>query len=120
VAAGLAKLPKRANLPRAWENLPTQTQAAEMLNVFDRSLRTAKTVEEQCSPELITAFAAARPCFQLEVDARVKEYGQESAWQSAALCPRKQTTQKPADPQGIDGLLLLRLPSRRPSTEGTM
>lgn len=52
VAAKLAKMP--AHRPNKSENLPTsdmsQSQAAEMLNVSDRSIRTAKQVQDhgQC------------------------------------------------------------------------
>lgn len=59
VAAKLAKLAhggdriseQAASLPIA----PTQAQAAELLNVAERSVRTAKKVERQGSPELIEA-----------------------------------------------------------------
>jgi len=37
------------------ENLPTQAQAAEQLNISDRSIRTAKKVQEAGTPELIEA-----------------------------------------------------------------
>ncbi|MGE0290390.1 MAG: MT-A70 family methyltransferase [Bradyrhizobium sp.] len=56
VAAKLAKLPKGVNQHTAASaNLPTQTQAADMLNVSERTLRTAKVVEEHGSPELVAA-----------------------------------------------------------------
>lgn len=59
VAAKLAKMThggdrrsdQAANLPVG----PTQAQAAEMLNVSERTLRTAKVVEEQGAPELVAA-----------------------------------------------------------------
>lgn len=58
VASKLAKMPQGARTdlqPSA--NLPevSQPQAAAMLNVSERSLRTAKTVQEQGAPELIEA-----------------------------------------------------------------
>lgn len=59
VASKLAKLThggdrrsdQAANLPVG----PTQARAAEMLNVSERAVRTAKTVQEQGAPELIAA-----------------------------------------------------------------
>lgn len=61
VAAKLAKLPKGTNQHTAGPaNLPTQTQAAEMLNVSERTLRTAKVVEEQGAPELVAAVESGQ------------------------------------------------------------
>lgn len=57
VATKLAKMP--SHRPVKSENLPTsemsQSQAAQMLNVSDRSIRTAKQVSEQGTPELAKA-----------------------------------------------------------------
>ncbi len=57
VATKLAKMP--SHRPVKSENLPTsemsQSQAAQMLNVSDRSIRTAKQVAEQGTPELAKA-----------------------------------------------------------------
>lgn len=57
VAAKLAKMP--SHRPSKSENLPTsevsQAQAAQMLNVSDRTIRTAKQVAEQGTPELAKA-----------------------------------------------------------------
>jgi hypothetical protein len=58
VAAKLANIPQhanqhtvsgQANLP---DHLVSQTQAADMLNVSERSLRTAKKVQEEAIPEI--------------------------------------------------------------------
>jgi hypothetical protein len=57
VAANLAKMNHGGNRKSDQaESLPlevSQAQAAEMLNVSDRSLRTAKKVEQQAVPELV-------------------------------------------------------------------
>lgn len=59
VAAKIAKLPRGGDRRSDQaENLPlgpSQTQAAEMLNVSDRSIRTAKRVQERGAPELVSA-----------------------------------------------------------------
>lgn len=56
VATKLAKMPLGANQhTQGSENLPTQSDAAKMLNVSDRSIRTAKQVAEQGTPELAKA-----------------------------------------------------------------
>ena len=61
VAAKLAKLPKGANQHTAASaNLPTQTKAAEMLNVSERTLRTAKVVQEDGAPELVSAVESGK------------------------------------------------------------
>lgn len=56
VAAKLANMPSGYRSDSPPENLPkviSQSQAAEMLNISDRSLRTAKKVEENAAPSLI-------------------------------------------------------------------
>lgn len=55
VAAKLAKLPVGANQHTGSENLPTQSNAATMLNVSDRSIRSAKQVQKRGVPELSKA-----------------------------------------------------------------
>lgn len=62
VAAKLAKMP--AHRPNKSENLPTsdisQSQAAHILNVSDRTIRTAKQVQEHGTPELVHAVEAGK------------------------------------------------------------
>ncbi len=59
VAAKLAKLPVGANQHTAGSaNLPTQTEAASLLNVSERAIRSAKAVERTGAPELIAAVEA--------------------------------------------------------------
>lgn len=60
VAAKLAKLELGANQHTGSENLPTQQQAANMLNVSDRSIRTAKHVQSVATPELAAAVEAGK------------------------------------------------------------
>lgn len=60
VAAKLAKLELGANQHSGSENLPTQQQAANMLNVSDRSIRTAKHVQSVATPELAAAVEAGK------------------------------------------------------------
>lgn len=61
VAAKLAKMPLGANQhTEGSENLPTQGDAARLLNVSDRSIRTAKTVQEQGAPELVQAVETGK------------------------------------------------------------
>ena len=56
VAARVATLQLGANQhTRGSENLPTQAQAAELLNVSDRSVRSARTVQTDGTPELVEA-----------------------------------------------------------------
>lgn len=59
VATKLAKMP-RGNLSKS-ENLPislSQSEAASAMNVSDRSIRSARVVQEQGSPELVAAVEA--------------------------------------------------------------
>jgi N6-adenosine-specific RNA methylase IME4 len=56
VAARIATLHLGANQhTRGSENLPTQSQAAELLSVSDRSVRSARTVQTTGAPELVQA-----------------------------------------------------------------
>jgi N6-adenosine-specific RNA methylase IME4 len=56
VAARIATLQLGANQhTRGSENLPTQVQAAELLNVSDRSVRSARTVQAAGASELVEA-----------------------------------------------------------------
>ncbi|MBG7616498.1 hypothetical protein IWC96_14565 [Brevundimonas sp. BAL450] len=58
IAARIAKLPphrpagKPENLPTSEPSATTQAQAAGMLNVSDRSVRTAKAVQQDAAPEV--------------------------------------------------------------------
>lgn len=61
VAAKLAKMPVGGNQYTAGsENLPTQEDAARLLAVSDRSVRTAKQVQEHGAPELIQAVETGK------------------------------------------------------------
>ena len=65
VAAKLANMPvgnpsfNQANLP---DSVPvaTNAQAASMLNVSERSIKTAKQVQEKSAPELVAAVDAGK------------------------------------------------------------
>jgi N6-adenosine-specific RNA methylase IME4 len=61
VADRIAALPLGANQhTRGSENLPTQNQAAELLNVSDRSVRSAKTVQTTGAAELVQAVETGK------------------------------------------------------------
>jgi N6-adenosine-specific RNA methylase IME4 len=61
VAARIATLQLGANQhTRGSENLPTQNQAADLLNVSDRSVRSAKTVQTTGTPELVQAVETGK------------------------------------------------------------
>jgi hypothetical protein len=60
VAAKIAKLPKGANQHTAPANLPTQSRAAELLNVSERSVRAARSVIDHGAPELVHAVEQGR------------------------------------------------------------
>jgi hypothetical protein len=60
VAGKLANLPKGTNQYTAPANLPTQAKAAEMLNVSERSVRSARSVIDDGSPELVHAVEQGR------------------------------------------------------------
>jgi len=70
VAAKIASMPFGGNQHTGGSaNLPTQSEAAEMLNVSDRSVRSAVKVKNEGSPELTQAVeqghisvSAAEPC----------------------------------------------------------
>jgi site-specific DNA-methyltransferase (adenine-specific) len=54
-AARLAKLPLGANQHTGSANLPTQPQAAQLLNVSERTVRSARRVLNEGAPELVQA-----------------------------------------------------------------
>jgi len=60
VAAKIATLPKGANQHTAPANLPTQPEAAALLNVSERSVRSARRVVEEGAPELVEAVQRGR------------------------------------------------------------
>src|SRR5690606_18766996 len=55
VAANIARLPLGANQHTASANLPTQAEAATMLNVSERTVRSARQVRDDGAPELVQA-----------------------------------------------------------------
>lgn len=55
VAAKLAKLDHGVRQTGKFSDVPTQSQAAEKLNVSDRTLRSARIVQEEGTPELVEA-----------------------------------------------------------------
>jgi N6-adenosine-specific RNA methylase IME4 len=68
VAARLAKLDDGQRQVGKFADVPTQSQAADMLNVSERSLRTAKSVQEQGSPELIAAVESGEVSISAAAD----------------------------------------------------
>jgi N6-adenosine-specific RNA methylase IME4 len=60
VAARIATLPLGANQHTASANLPTQAEAADMLKVSERTVRTARRVVDEGAPELVSAVEGGR------------------------------------------------------------
>jgi N6-adenosine-specific RNA methylase IME4/ParB-like chromosome segregation protein Spo0J len=60
VAANIARLPLGANQHTGSANLPTQAAAASMLNVSERTVRSARQVREDGAPELVQAVEQGR------------------------------------------------------------
>ena len=60
VAAKIATLPKGANQHTAPANLPTQPEAAALLNVSERTVRSARRVLDRGSGELVSAVESGR------------------------------------------------------------
>lgn len=60
VAAKLATLPLGANQHTGSANLPTQSEAADMLGVSERSVRTARAVIKEAAPELARTVESGR------------------------------------------------------------
>lgn len=117
VAAKLAKMPQGARTdlqPSA--NLPevSQPAAAALLNVSERTLRTAKTVQEQGAPELVAAVETGQVSVsaaadiatlskpeQVEVVARGEKEILEKAKEIRAAKVEKKRTEKVAQTQVI-------------------
>lgn len=106
VAAKLAKMP-RGNFSKS-ENLPVSTMsqgdAAEALNVSDRSIRTAKQVQEQGAPELVSAVetgkvsvAAAAVIAKQDVDTQKRILAEDNLKRAAADLRKAEKQAKEAE-----------------------